>query len=560
MVTAASPTTGTARRVLVLRCCRADQFRAAVDWVRARVPGAEITALTAPSGVESAVQAGVAQVLVLDGRLGIRQLDLARWLLLRARRFDLAVIPQMTADPASYMNVHRLVSVLGARAVAVWAPYAPVRRWAAGAFARQAWLRSCASLLRACDVPVMLVAMIAARLVPRRRHRVPGRTRVLHIISELREGAAEAQLATLVTGLPRDRYEPEVLTLGAADEAFCRRHFDGTGVIVRQIEPGLSRVAAMAAIRGLCRDRQYDIVHTWHSLATIVGTAGARLAGTPRVVSGVQHPPAWDPDRRNRQVWRRPAATLAARLADLVVSTTRALDQAYAHWAIVPAGRRAVVHVGLDPASLAFDTGACRDALRILLGIGREWLVVGTSDALAPPNEVGTFLHAVRALGGTCPDLVAVVLGDGPARAHLEAMARDLGIAGRVHFLGARRDRLQLLAGLDLVVCCATDGGFPTTLVEAALLDVPVVAPDLGACRELLGDRADLAPVADARTVATLVHASLTNAAVRRATAATLHRRATVDFSAAQMVAAWIQAYALGTPPAAATRDDVRAA
>lgn len=547
-------------RVLVLRCCRADQFRAAVEWVRARVPRSEITALTVPNGIEAAVESGVEHVFVVDDRLGLRRLGLARWLLLRSRRFDLAVIPQMTADPASYMNVYRLVSVLGVGTVAVWAPYAPVRRWTAAAFARQAWLHSCGSLLRGCDLPAMLVAMLAARLVPRRRQRVPGRTRVLHVIASLGEGDAPAQLATLVTALPRDRFDAEVLTLGAADEAFCRRHFDGTGVIVRQIEPGSSRVAAIAAIRRLSLDRQYDVVHTWQSLAALVGTAGARLAGTPRVVIGVQHPPAWSPDARRWQAWHRLAAMAAVRLADLVVSTTRTLDETYARWAIVPAGRRAVVHAGLDPAALAFDAGACRDALRSQLGIGRERLVVGTADLLAPPNEIGTFLHAVQALGGTYPDLAAVVIGDGPDRARLEALAHAIGIAERVHFLGARRDRLQLLAGLDLVVCCATDGGFPLVLVEAALLRVPIVAPDLGACRELVGAEADLAPVADARTVATLVRGSLANAVTQRATVAALQRRAATDFSAAQMVAAWIRAYALDAPPTATTHAEARAA
>jgi glycosyltransferase involved in cell wall biosynthesis len=69
----------------------------------------------------------------------------------------------------------------------------------------------------------------------------------------------------------------------------------------------------------------------------------------------------------------------------------------------------------------------------------------------------------------------------------LEALIIELELTRRVKLLGSRRDIPELLSQLDLFVFAARpDEGFGIALAEAMAAGVPIVATDVGACREVL--------------------------------------------------------------------------
>src|SRR6185369_10410222 len=69
-----------------------------------------------------------------------------------------------------------------------------------------------------------------------------------------------------------------------------------------------------------------------------------------------------------------------------------------------------------------------------------------------------------------------VLAGEGPERPRLEEEARRLGIDGRTIFLGHRDDIPTVLAALDLFAFPSLWEGMPMALLEAMLLERPVVA------------------------------------------------------------------------------------
>jgi glycosyltransferase involved in cell wall biosynthesis len=81
-----------------------------------------------------------------------------------------------------------------------------------------------------------------------------------------------------------------------------------------------------------------------------------------------------------------------------------------------------------------------------------------------------------------------VVLGDGPARASLEARAARLGIGDRIHWLGYVADRatyMEALASCDLFVFPSPAEGFPKVILDAMAAGLPVVASGAGSLAEL---------------------------------------------------------------------------
>ncbi|OZG29178.1 colanic acid biosynthesis glycosyltransferase WcaL [Williamsia sp. 1138] len=101
------------------------------------------------------------------------------------------------------------------------------------------------------------------------------------------------------------------------------------------------------------------------------------------------------------------------------------------------------------------------------------------------------------AAGGTGVDRIELdLIGDGPLRAPLTELARDLGLGERVRFLGARTEVFvaEKLASTDVFVLpsvVAADGqmeGLPVALMEALASGVPTVSTSLSGIPEIIVD------------------------------------------------------------------------
>jgi glycosyltransferase involved in cell wall biosynthesis len=79
-------------------------------------------------------------------------------------------------------------------------------------------------------------------------------------------------------------------------------------------------------------------------------------------------------------------------------------------------------------------------------------------------------------------------VGDGERRAALEALAAELGLADRAHFLGWRRDLPAVYADLDVVCLTSLNEGSPVALIEAMAAGRPVVATAVGGVPEVVQD------------------------------------------------------------------------
>jgi len=91
----------------------------------------------------------------------------------------------------------------------------------------------------------------------------------------------------------------------------------------------------------------------------------------------------------------------------------------------------------------------------------------------------------VRALP-LLPGVHAVIAGEGPERAALASLARDLGVGERLHLLGWRTDQAALLARCDLLACPSRHEPLGNVVIEAFSAARPVVAADASGPAELI--------------------------------------------------------------------------
>mgnify|MGYP006285842171 CR=1 FL=1 len=144
-----------------------------------------------------------------------------------------------------------------------------------------------------------------------------------------------------------------------------------------------------------------------------------------------------------------------------------------------------------------------------------------------------------HATPGTCPRLL--VLGDGPQRNRLEGAARRRGISGSVTFLGSRPHAEMPLwfNAADCLCLPSRSEGMPNVVLEALACGLPVVASDVGACRELLDQQPGCRLVApdDAEGLALALCESMGEAVDRKALACDNAERLSWQASAERLLA-----------------------
>ncbi|KAA2214301.1 glycosyltransferase [Teichococcus oryzae] len=177
---------------------------------------------------------------------------------------------------------------------------------------------------------------------------------------------------------------------------------------------------------------------------------------------------------------------------------------------------------GATPAALELPSG-----MPVLLALGR----------LHRHKGFDTLLRALPSLPGT----VLLLAGEGPERAALEALAAELGIAGRVRFLGWRQDAAALLAACDIFVCSSRHEPLGNMVIEAWSARRPVVAADAQGPSELIrdGETGMLVPRDRPESLATAIAALLDNPARRAALAEAGRAAYAAEFAEAPVLARW---------------------
>lgn len=533
-------------RVLVTRSCRMPWFEAAVKWIRTEYPAAEIVALSHRGFSADLKAAGVDDVIEVGGKtLGVWNAGVSTLWQLRRKRFDRVVIPQMDDTSARHANLYRVALATGAPSIVIAGPAGPFQELKKDARFYHTAASSLAGILPRFDVPLALALLAAARLAPRRRASRPAassRIKVLHIISSWGVGGAQVQLAELLNRTPADRYQVHVVVLGQSDGEFSRCRLQRDDVTFTYLQWFPSLTPTILEIAGLCRRESFDIVHTWLFYANFLGSAGARLAGVPYVISGVRNLSLWK-RAWNTKWWYRPADILGSRLPDRLTVNATPLVADHAWWAMVPKRRIDVIPNGLDTRVVHEGVYGARESVRRELGLPASTRLIGTVGRMAPEKDQATFVKLAARVLEQEEHTHAVLVGDGPCRGALERLAAETEVRDRIHFVGTRTDSRQIIAALDTFVLTSLSEGFPNVLLEATLLGTPAVSTDVAGAGDVL-DGEDLFPLQDVEAGAETVMRTLLDQGRAAHRAAYLRQRSEQEFSAERMAERWFALYA----------------
>lgn len=329
--------------------------------------------------------------------------------------------------------------------------------------------------------------------------------RIVHFVENLERGGLERVVIELVRAQREAGDECRVLCLFQPGLLAGELAALGVPVDACRKRAGADLGALRRARRWL-REWPGAVLHTHNAAAhyhAVLAAAGLDLAAVVNTRHGMGAP---DPRSRKERLYR-----LAVRRTDAVVAVCEAARRHFAAQGVRPRGALVTVLNGIRSEGIQPASAPARAALAAALGLPEGTRLVGTVGRLNPVKDQAGLIRAFRLLQRERPDTALVLVGDGPVRGELEALAAAEGVAARVRFLGDRGDVAALLPGLDVFTLPSLSEGYSVALLEACAAALPIVATDVGGNAEIVaeGGNGCLVPARDPAALAAALAALL---------------------------------------------------
>jgi glycosyltransferase involved in cell wall biosynthesis len=308
----------------------------------------------------------------------------------------------------------------------------------------------------------------------------PGRT-----ILECAEDIDDAKFRIVVGAF--DSRQPE----GTLYEQEARRR--GLDV-VRIHERRSADLGVLKQILSFVCSQEIDLIHTHDFRSNLYGRIAAKL--TRKKVVATVH--GWITNDSKAHV-KKKIDKLLLRFADHVIAvsnnTLSLLGNSIptSRCTIIPNALRIENYCPIRPLGKFRKEFTIEEGDVLIANIGR----------LSPEKGQRLFLEAAREIAKKTSGIRFVLFGIGPDQNNLEAMVNGSGLNDVVLFAGYRNDMNTIYNDIDLVVQTSYTEGMPNVILESLLMEVPVVATNVGGTREIVrdGETGVLIPEGDLRAL-----------------------------------------------------------
>jgi glycosyltransferase involved in cell wall biosynthesis len=294
----------------------------------------------------------------------------------------------------------------------------------------------------------------------------------------LGHGGTERQLTETALSLDRSLFSPHVACVDGTGFRADELRRAGVPILELRFSSFASPqcFAAGAQLRRYIREHRIELVHTFDTQMNIFGIPAVALFGGPVVLSSQRC--------FENVIWpqHRSLTRFAHRLADGVVVNCAALEEHLRRDYSVPADK---IHICLN----GLDTSVFHPAGRAEprpAGLQDASLVTGSVCVLRPEKNLTTLLRAFALVRGVRHGMKLVIVGSGPEREGLEALAKNLGIEGECCFFPAAENVASWLRAIDVFVLPSISEAFSNSLMEAMGCGCCAVASNVGGNPELV--------------------------------------------------------------------------
>jgi glycosyltransferase involved in cell wall biosynthesis len=280
-----------------------------------------------------------------------------------------------------------------------------------------------------------------------------GGQRQLHLLSDRLRQIGIMQLVATPGGSEIMKRIKDISTLALSDHS-----------LIRKLMPGLLKKAILS--------EEISVVHAHDSEAHTLGLVLKK----------------WKPQLKlvvTRRVVFQPSGVVSRRLkylgrVDKYIAISKAVAASLQKIGVAES-KIEIIPSGLDIGSIC---GQTRDESVIAdFDISSKRMII-TAGAMTREKDFVTAFRAVSILSEKYPDVVLIVLGDGPERPGLERLIGDLKL-DNIRLMGYHEPMAPIFKACDLFLLTSLSEGLNTSAIEAAACGLPLVVSDVGGLPEI---------------------------------------------------------------------------
>ena len=305
------------------------------------------------------------------------------------------------------------------------------------------------------------------------------RPRILHVTSALDPGGIETWLGRLLS-IPQGRPLIGGILALSPREGLLAPQFRKYGVPIHCLPASGNPMRFVLDLARLLRQTgPWDVVHSHVYRRSALVHLASVLARIPLRVTHSHNTRGQETASRNpfRGVLAQAATWLINAISHLRIACSRDAAVSLFHRRSLEDPRFLCLPCGMDID--AFLRSAERPVSRASLGIPEVATVVGHVGRFMPQKNHEFLLRVAAEAVHTNPRLHFLLVGDGPLRTRMEALAASLGIKGHVSFTGNRLDVPSLMRhAMDCFFLPSQWEGLGIVALEAQALGLPCLLSD----------------------------------------------------------------------------------
>ena len=243
---------------------------------------------------------------------------------------------------------------------------------------------------------------------------------------------------------------------------------------------------AMREIGKILREEDPDIVHTHLFDPSLIGLSVAKWQKRKTVYTRHHSDAIHELRSPLKRRFYLALESYTSKRSDHIIAPSQMVRDYLVEREGVPAKKVSIIPYGQTTERFDAVTPEKIAAIRAELNMDGRLALVNVSRLFHRKGHIYLFEAFAKILKDGI-DANLYLVGDGDHRPELEKMCADLDISDRVKFLGWRADALTIVAASDIVVHPSLEDALASALIEAVMLERPIVATDISGATDTLG-------------------------------------------------------------------------